>query len=166
MWFARGSAFSRALLECGLLLAAVAVALVSLTWASRPAGAGRIVLLAGSGTAGEPGASTAGAAPGSAFTISGRVGGLYPGSVRPLVLTVTNHERFVIVVVSMKTVAGVAKAGCGAQNLSVTSFSGRLRVPAGRTAHITVKAKMAHSAPNACQRAVFPLHYTGQAEAG
>lgn len=160
----RRSAARRLLRAGGLAVIASAIALGSLAWASRPSGDSGIVLLAGSGTAGGPGAQNTGAAPGTPFTITGKVSGLYPGAVKPLVLTVANHESFAIIVLSLKTTAGAAKTGCGAVNLTVTSFSGQLHVAAGKTAHVTVHAKMAHSAPNACQKAVFPLRYSGQAK--
>src|SRR5215469_11372047 len=94
----RKSAVRRMLRMGGLAVIASAVALGSLAWVSRPGVGSGIVLLAGSGTAGGPGAQNTGAAPGAAFTISGRVAGLYPGAVRPLVLTVANRETFAIIV--------------------------------------------------------------------
>jgi hypothetical protein len=97
------------------------------------------------------------------FTISGTVTGLYPGSLRPLVLTVSNRQAFAIAVTSITTVVASPNAACSAMNLSVASFSGRLIVPARSSASLTVIASLSHSAPNACQGSIFPLHYSGTA---
>jgi hypothetical protein len=43
----------------------------------------------------------------------------------------------------------------------VSSFSGHLVVAAKKKAKATVQVTMVHTAPNGCQGAVFPFHYTG-----
>jgi hypothetical protein len=99
----------------------------------------------------------------SSFSISGGVTGLYPGKTRSFVLTVTNPQKVAITVTSITTTVSNASAKCAAANLKVTKFSGNLVVKAGKTAQATVDATMAHSAPNGCQGAHFPLLYTALA---
>jgi hypothetical protein len=99
----------------------------------------------------------------SSFSISGSVAGLYPGNTRSLVLTVTNPQKVAITVTPITTTVSNASTKCLAANLKVTKFSGHLVVPAGKTAKATVDAEMAHSAPNGCQGAHFPLVYTALA---
>ena len=161
-----GSAAGRAALSASLV-AAAGLGLASST--SRPNG----TLLVGFGSsatnapaapevrAPDPGAAVVSAA--STFSVSGNVGGLYPGTTRSLVLTVTNPQKVAITVTSITTTVSNASTKCGAANLKVTAFSGHLVVKAGTTAHATVAATMAHSAPNGCQGADFPLHYTAVA---
>jgi hypothetical protein len=95
------------------------------------------------------------------FRISGGVAGLYPGVVKPYVLSVYNPNPFQITVTSISAAVTSPAAGCAASNLAVTAFSGHLIVPGGHIVHTTVAAKMAHSAPNQCQGVVFTLNYTG-----
>jgi hypothetical protein len=97
------------------------------------------------------------------FRISGSVDGLFPGKVAPLALKVTNPQKFAIVVKSLSVSVSNASATCTASNVGVTSFSGALSVPAGASAVATVRITLLHSAPNACQGAVFPLYYYGVA---
>jgi hypothetical protein len=99
----------------------------------------------------------------TSFSISGSVTGLYPGAARPLVLTVTNPFPFAITVTSIKSKISNASTLCAATYLTVSSFSGRVGLPAHQTAHVSVVASMLHSAPDACQGANFPLHYAGLA---
>jgi hypothetical protein len=100
-------------------------------------------------------------APHGAFTIAGSIGGLWPGHSAPLVLTVYNPQPFTIDVRSISTVVGTPKTGCTASNLTVAGFAGRLYVPAGGMAHLSVPVALIHAAPDACQGAVFPLTYSG-----
>jgi hypothetical protein len=97
------------------------------------------------------------------FTISGKVSGLYPGKTLSLVLKITNPNTVSITVTSITTTVSNASSTCVAANAKVTSFSGHLVVGAGKSATTTVHATMVHSAPNACQGVVFPLHYSGVA---
>ena len=163
MLFSRGHAF-RGVLRAGAWAAVMLlIGTAALASESGSHDGTRLVALSGSGSASEPTPAGSSTFSSAAFTISGKVGGLYPGAVRSLKLTVTNHESFKIVVTSLTTTVGAAKAGCGGSNLKVTSFSGQLKVPAKGKASTSVHVTMAHSAPNACQSAVFPLHYSGQA---
>jgi hypothetical protein len=145
----------------GLAIAAFTVALVAAGSSHRAPAYADTLVLSGAGTAGAPVATSAAAA--GSFRISGSVAGLYPGAQLPLVLTVTNPKYFAIVVSSLSVAVAAATPGCGAANLTATSFSGNLQVPALGTAAVSLQVTLAHSAPNACQGVVFPLHYTGLA---
>ena len=142
---------------CGLLLA----------WALPGRGSEQI-RLTGSGSLGAApatsawGAGSPVAVPGR-FSISGTVAGLYPGVSLPLVLSVTNPRHHWIVLHNVTAAAADASTGCLASNLSVSSFSGQLPIPALGSAHVTLQASLAHGAGNPCQGAVFPLAYTGSA---
>jgi hypothetical protein len=100
-----------------------------------------------------------------AFTISGKVAGLYPGKTLPLVLVVKNLRPFEITVESITTTVGKARPACTAKNLKVTTFVGHLRVQPKKSAKTTVKVTLLHAAPNGCEKAVFPFTYHGQATA-
>lgn len=97
------------------------------------------------------------------FGISGSVTGLYPGASMPLVLTVSNHQEFTIVVTSITTSVGSPNPACASANLTVTQFIGDLSVPAKGTSNVAVTVTLTHAAPDACQGAVFPLQYIGTA---
>lgn len=153
----------RALRASGLLVTAALVAFVAIVWQHGQAASGDTYVLSGNGTAGPSSQPVTNAAAATGFRISGSVAGLYPGAHLPLALKVTNPQHFAIVVTTISVSAGNAKPGCGAANLKATSFAGKLHVPAGGSAVVTVQVTLAHSAPNACQGAVFPLRYTGAA---
>jgi hypothetical protein len=142
-----------------LLIAGIAAA----AWHHAPASYADTLALSGNGTAGAPTQPATISTAAGSFRISGNVAGLYPGAQLPLVLTVTNPEHFAIVVTTLSVSIGAAAPGCAAVNLTATSFSGQLQVPAGGTATLSVHVAMAHSAPDACQGAVFPLRYSGLA---
>jgi hypothetical protein len=78
-----------------------------------------------------------------------------------LVLTVFNQSKVGITVTSITTTVGNASAACPAADFYVTRFTGSLAIPAFHAASVTVVATMSHSAPDACQGAVFPLYYSG-----
>jgi hypothetical protein len=65
------------------------------------------------------------------FRVSGSVGGLYPGRKLPLVLTITNPQRYAITVTAITTKVGNASAACFAMYLTVSSFTGSLHLAAG-----------------------------------
>jgi hypothetical protein len=145
----------------GLIAGVVLAALVQLR-----IGAGHPAELVFAGAAAvdvSPSPSTAASGLNGRFTIRGSVKGLYPGKSKPLVLTVRNPQAFAIVVTSITTSVGTPNAGCASINLEVTQFAGNLPVPAKGTAKVTVTATLSHSAPDACQGAVFPLTFSGTA---
>lgn len=98
-----------------------------------------------------------------AFRISGRVTGLFPGHASILILTIANTRPFPIIVTSVTTTAKGANASCGAANVTVSAFSGRLRVPALARARTSVSASLIAGAPDACSGAAFPLVFAGTA---
>lgn len=101
----------------------------------------------------------------SSFSIAGGVGGLFPGKKFALVLTVTNPQNVAITVTSISTTVSDASSLCVAAKVKVTTFSGQLHVAAGKKAKATVHVTMTHSAPDACEGAVFPFQYNGLATA-
>jgi hypothetical protein len=157
----------RVLRASGLAAAALVVALAVTASRHGPDAYARTVVLSGTGAAGAPSQPvTAVAATAGSFPISGDIAGLYPGAQLPLVLTVHNPQHFAIVVTTLSVSVGDAAPGCTAANLTATSFSGQLQVPALGAAAVSVHVTMVHSAPNACQGVVFPLHYSGLASKG
>ena len=113
-----------------------------------------------------PSASAGGAqAAPHGFGISGSVGGLFPGAHRALVLKVTNHHGFAIVVRSVSVLVGAGGHGCPAGNLTVAGFSGAAPVPARGSGNITLPVTLSPNAGDACQGAVFPLTYSASATA-
>lgn len=112
------------------------------------------------GTAQQASSSSGPIRPG--FSISGYAAGLVPGAHGSLRLKVHNPHRFDIRVTSIETRVG-ASATCPASNLSVRRFSGHKKVRARHSRYVRVRIAMAASAPDACQRATFPLTYKGRA---
>jgi hypothetical protein len=153
----------------GALLASAALTAVVLA----PGASG--TTLVGHGTSEAPGAPTpaSGAAHSvqdasvvaGSFSITGSVGGLFPGMKTALVLTVSNPQTVTITVTSITTTVRNASTQCKAANVKVTPFSGSLVIKPGKAGDATVHVKLAHSAPNACQGAVFPFAYSGLATA-
>jgi len=157
--------FNRALAATAALVAAIAVGLHAAT--ASPAA--EVGVFTGRGGAGGPGFAGTVSQGGQAvahsksFAISGRVGGLYPGAVLPLPLTITNPWNFAIIVTSISAAIYAGGPACAAANLSVSTFSGHLVVDARGLAHTSLEVALAHSAPDTCQGAVFPLVYSGVA---
>lgn len=98
------------------------------------------------------------------FKITGSVGGLYPGGASRLRLTVHNQRAFSLIVTSMTTKVEDASAHCPSADLAVGAFSGHLSTPAFGSAVVTVPARLAQKAPNACIGAHFPLIFSGVGE--
>lgn len=138
----------------GLLVAAVPLACTAL---GSPGGQH---VLAGHGRSDQP-ALAAPSTSNHQFHIAGGLGGLFPGTASPLVLSVYNPNKVAITVTSITTTVGDASTGCPATYLSVASFGGSLAVGPKQTATVAVPAQLSHSAPDACQGAVFPLRYSG-----
>jgi hypothetical protein len=153
---ARSTSVAR-LTAAGVLVAGGALAAAA--WGAPASGAS----IVGSGSSLPRPSGTLRAA--NAFSISGGVKGLYPGRTVPLVLTVTNPLSRAIVVTALSTSVSGVSAACAAANVTVTRFSGNLRVAARHRVTTAVKVKMLHSASNACQGARFTFHYHGVAKA-
>jgi hypothetical protein len=161
----------------GALLAAGTLGSIgSMAWANWPAhragGATVLVGDGGTGPLGAPTSAVAAATPDvgrgvgtSSFSITGSVGGLFPGKTFALTLTVANPHTVAITVTSITTTVGAASLHCGANRITVTAFAGHLVVHAGKKAKAVVHVTLAHTAPNTCQGAHFPFHYRGLATA-
>jgi hypothetical protein len=123
---------------------------------------GPIYALAAAGSSeGTNGSSAAGA--GKAFSISGNVGGLYPGLHTDLVLTISNPQHFTIAVRQITIAVTQAPPGCPATNLTLGGFSGALNVPARSQRQQLIPVTMAFAAPDPCQGALFQLEYHASA---
>jgi hypothetical protein len=99
----------------------------------------------------------------SAFTMRGHVSGLYPGARKRLSIVVRNRSRRALRVRSISTRVRPARRGCGARNVRVARFRGRLRVGPHRSRRVSVAIRMLRSAPQACQKATFRLQFRGRA---
>ena len=111
-------------------------------------------------------AEIAGAAevPSGSFSVSGSVGGLYPGAVAQLPVRVDNPEPRALRLESITIVAANANEGCDATNFSSAGFQGSLIVPARGSLVVPVEVRMPRSAPDACQGATFALTFGGSGE--
>src|SRR5204863_446583 len=97
---------------------------------------------------------------------SNRVTGLYPGATKQLVLTLRNrtHRRLAVQRIRIRNVS-TTKDGCAASvdNLAIKQPVRRtLRLQPGGRRRITVPVSMPNRVAEACQGAVFRLHYTAQ----
>jgi len=133
-----------------------------------PVDASARVLLTGAGDSGSPvpanlADETAAGQKNGSFRIAGSAAKLYPGATVPLVLTVTNPQKFVIVVTSLTVKVSNASAKCAGTNLTVSAFAGKLSVPAHASAKATLHLSMHFGALDACEGAKFPLSFHGLA---
>jgi hypothetical protein len=99
----------------------------------------------------------------SGFTIKGRIGGLYPGVHRRLVIVLRNRGRRPIVVRSVTTRVRRARPGCPGRYVHVSRFRGRVRVRGRASRRIRVRIWLVPGTPSACQGAVFRLAFRGRA---
>jgi hypothetical protein len=97
------------------------------------------------------------------FTLRGHVRGLYPGARRRLVVVVHNRGRRPLRVRSITARVRSANRACGARNLRVSPFRGRLLVRGRQSRRVAVTVWMLPESPAACQGAVFPLVFRGRA---
>jgi hypothetical protein len=95
----------------------------------------------------------------SALTVSGGVGGLYPGAVRVLRLKVRNSRGFPIRVVSLKVAVRNGSPTCSRSQLRVARLRRSFVVRARRTRRVPLRVTMLRSAPDGCKGAVFPLRF-------
>jgi hypothetical protein len=98
---------------------------------------------------------------------SNRITGLYPGVSRKLVLTLhnTNSRRAVRVRRIRVHDRATTKRRCApiARNLTIHQYTGpAIRLPAGGARRVSVLLTMPSTVANACQRAVFRLHYSAK----
>jgi hypothetical protein len=146
----------------------IAIAVVSIVF-SGP-GVHAATVLRGGGTAnaavlGSGSASENAVSATTGFTVTGSVAGLYPGVTKLLVLTIFNPQKVTITVFYVSTTVSTPSLACTSANLSVSTFTAHKAVRAKKTGVIAVYAKMAHSAPNACQGQVFHLRFFAKATA-
>lgn len=98
-----------------------------------------------------------------AFAISGGVSGLFPGTTRPLVLTLSHANNFPIRVTALSVAVGGAGPGCPSSNLSVSPYGGAVTVPANGSATTSLDVTLSASAPDACRAGTWALTYSGTA---
>ena len=99
----------------------------------------------------------------SGFTIRGHVGGLYPGARKRLTIVVRNRTARPLQVRSIRTRVRAARRSCRARNVRVSPYRGRLLLRPHQWRRVSVRIRMLRSAPQTCQRAVFPLEFHGTA---
>jgi hypothetical protein len=102
------------------------------------------------------------------FYMRAKARGLFPGARRPLRLRIRNPNRFAIKVtkVRVRIRRDLRHPRCYPKRyLLTTRFRKPVRVPAKdvRRTRTRLKIKMRVRAPDACQRAVFPLRLKGKA---
>ena len=107
-------------------------------------------------------------APRGGFYMRAKARGLFPGAKRPLRLRIRNRNRFAIKVtkVRVRIRRDLRHPRCYPRRyLRTTRFRKPVRVPAKgvRRTRTRLKIKMRVRAPDACQRAVFPLRLKGKA---
>lgn len=99
------------------------------------------------------------------FKIAGRVTGLYPGARKSMRLKIANPNRYKIKV-SRVTVA-IKDSDIPGCTREWVKPKRRLRlsllVPARARAFVKLPVTMSAAAPNACQRARWPLRFSGRA---
>jgi hypothetical protein len=111
------------------------------------------------------------AAAGKSVTVKGLpVSGLYPGAVKPLIVTVKNLNGFTIKVPTVKTkVAAVTTVrGCAGttMNLVVTHVNKTLTIKKKRSAKLPLTVTMPRTVANVCQGARFSITVTVKAVKG
>jgi hypothetical protein len=148
----------------GILARIIAVAAVAGLAAAATGGDAASATLIGSG--GSAADRPAEPATPVAFTVSGSVTGLFPGSVGTLTLRLDDLEPFAIVVTTVTTTVAGAPTGCPPADLAVAPFLGGVSVGGHRSATVTVAVTLSHSTPDACQGALFALRYAGTARKG
>src|SRR5579885_1335625 len=91
--------------------------------------------------------------------------GLYPGAHYFLWYTVNNPYTGAFTVTSLSINSSTAPAGCPISNLDLTgtTFTGALLVPALSSNTVAVPISMDSAAGNGCQGATFSFTYTGSA---
>jgi hypothetical protein len=132
----------------GVVLAFGAVASVTLAAIDGDAGRG-------------DGASAAAAKRKADLPIHGKVGGLYPGVEKKLRVHIRNTADRQMWVKAVETEIGDASPSCVTGYLYIKQKTGRhRRVPPHSHRRIKLRVRLASAAPDACQGAQWPLHYT------
>jgi|GEM_PF-5271836 len=112
------------------------------------------------------GAMTVFALAGPALAVPGRVvvggelDGLYPGFTGVMQARVTNEYAETVRVTLLDTTVLDAKSACPASMITVTKSATEFDVAAGATATTPITVHMDFAAPDECQGATWPLHFT------
>lgn len=110
-----------------------------------------------------PGDAATGRAP--VLRVSGHVRGLYPGARKRFRVRVRNLGGRDLVLGEVLTEVGDAGPECGGENVRISEPELERAVPARGSARVRLRAAMARDAPDACQRARFPLEFSVSARA-
>ncbi len=123
-------------------------------------------------------AATALLTSGTDFGLSGTVGDLAPGLSSRLILRATNPGRRAITLRKVTIVVSAVPARCPVAGLTIDAeaFAGsppaltitglRALVPARASATVSLAIRLARRVGDRCQRARFPLSYSGEATTG
>ena len=99
----------------------------------------------------------------AAFSITGKVEGLYPGGHVPLAVRIKNPYSSALRVRSISIRIDPSGHPCPVGNLRITPFRGSLLVPRHASRTLDLDATLRLGAPLACQGVVFPLRFYGRA---
>ena len=94
--------------------------------------------------------------------IGGSVGGLYPGSVRPLRVHIDNLGRRPLTVRSLQAVPRAASRLCPAATLRIAPRRRSIRVPPRSRRWVKLRISTRPDAADACQEARFPIVYRAE----
>src|SRR5262249_21652717 len=94
-----------------------------------------------------------------ALRVSGHVVGLFPGAKRKLRVRISNRSRRALTVTALRVRVSPGRRKCPPKALSVGRFRHRLVVPGKSSRRVTLSVALRASAPDACQRARFPLRF-------
>jgi hypothetical protein len=142
----------RGLLRGSLLAISLLVASLLLGWAAYASG-----LHAGTST---PRRESAPPAPApKEVRLGGHVSGLYPGRLGRLRVHVDNLTQRPLTIRSIGVLVDDANRRCRADNVSVGSYRGKLRLQPRRRRWVPLAISMRPDAASACQNATFPLAY-------
>jgi hypothetical protein len=97
------------------------------------------------------------------FTITGEVGGLFPGFEGSLAATVTNPFQVAMRVTFIAGEPADAGPGCPASLLRITGTNPDVVLAPGATVTAPLGLHLDQSAPDACQDAIFMIAFRGTA---
>lgn len=123
-----------------------------ITGAALVAGTGMAIAASDSAPAGDE--------QGAPLTLTGTVEGLTPGAARDLPVTIANPNGRPLVIGAIATAVSTAPQACPAAALTVGDLPGPVTVPGDASAVGHLPVRLAADAPDACQGAVFALHFT------
>jgi len=121
--------------------------------------AAAVAVVAAAALVGPALAGAAWAAPGR-VVVGGEIDGLFPGFTGVMQARVTNEYAETVRVTLLDTTVHDAKAACPASLVTVTKSTTEFDVAAGTTVTTPITVHMDFAAPDACQGATWPLHFT------